>query len=394
MRLRATVLGFASVVALLAPAARALTIEGRVLQGTKGGAVPGVTVQLHVIRGDEELKGQTALTSAQGDFRFADLKTDPALSYYLATEYQNAFYTEGPISQERPSVSQNLTVYDVGRDLASVTVTNHHIIVERQPDGLHVNEILIVENKANTAYLGTGPEHAENAGIRLGLPASVREFQPGMGGDPQTSIVRGRELSSLRPIPPGVHPFSFTYHVPLSGRVDLSHRLYFPTSNFVVLLDDPKLKVDSNALHSEGMREQGGKQYAVYSGEGFKVGQEVTMRIGGAGFLSNPGVYPWLAAPFLIAAALWFARRSGRRAPAPVREAPVPRTVPLPTAKAPPPGGRSDDDFRKAYLYLIAALDEGLEHGDVSRETHALIRQNLKRRLQALLAEEPASGVR
>ena len=43
---------------------------------------------------------------------------------------------------------------------------------------------------------------------------------------------------------------------------------------------------------------------------------------------------------------------------------------------------------------LIAALDEGLERGEFSRETHGLIRQNLKRRLQALLAEEPASGVR
>jgi hypothetical protein len=43
---------------------------------------------------------------------------------------------------------------------------------------------------------------------------------------------------------------------------------------------------------------------------------------------------------------------------------------------------------------LIAALDEGLDRGEIARETHALIRQNLKRRLQALVTEEPASGVR
>jgi hypothetical protein len=54
----------------------------------------------------------------------------------------------------------------------------------------------------------------------------------------------------------------------------------------------------------------------------------------------------------------------------------------------------SDADFRKAYLLLIAALDEGLERGEFTRETHALIRQNLKRRLQSLLSEEPASGAR
>ena len=60
----------------------------------------------------------------------------------------------------------------------------------------------------------------------------------------------------------------------------------------------------------------------------------------------------------------------------------------------PPSEPTSDADFRKAYLHLIAALDEGLERGEYTRETHALIRQNLKRRLQALLAEEPASRVR
>jgi hypothetical protein len=183
--------------------------------------------------------------------------------------------------------------------------------------------------------------------------------------------------------------------------VDLSHRLYFPTASFVVLLDDPKLKLDSKSLQFGGVRDQGGKQYAVYSGSTFGVGQEIQARIGGAGFWSNPGVYPWVAAPFLIVAALWIAAGQGRRvreaaraaaaAPTPPRQPASVSTLPL---KQPRGAPSTDADFRKAYLMLIAALDEGLERGEFSRETHALIRQNLKRRLQALLAEEPASGVR
>ena len=174
---------------------------------------------------------------------------------------------------------------------------------------------MIFENKGKTAFLGTGPDHAENAGARVGLPASIQGFQQGIGGDPETTHLKGRELSSERPIPPGVRPFSFSYRIPLSGRVDLSHRLYFPTASFVVLLDDPKLKIDSKSLQFGGVREQGGKQYAVYSGSTFGVGQEIQARIGGAGFWSNPGVYPWVAAPFLIVAALWFAAGSCGLAP-------------------------------------------------------------------------------
>jgi hypothetical protein len=232
----------------------------------------------------------------------------------------------------------------------------------------------------------------------VGLPASIQDFQQGIGGDPQTTHVRGRELSSERPIPPGVRPFSFTYRVPLSGRIDLSHRLYFPTASFVVLLDDPKLEVQSKSLRSEGVRDQGGRKYAVYSGSTFGVGQEISIRIGGTGFWSNPGIYPWLAAPFLIAGALWFAARRGRaarRTPEPEVASPRPSAPVATLPLARPPGApTSDADFRKAYLMLIAALDEGLDRGEITRETHALIRQNLKRRLQALLSEEPASGVR
>jgi len=393
---RRSVCGVAALVALLgfASGASALTIRGTVKKGDAGAPVAGQTVQLHLVRGEEELKGESSVTNARGEYQFADLKKDPALSYYVSTEYENAFYTEGPFQSDQTT---DFIVYDVGRDISLVQVKNHHIILERKPDGFHVTEILIFENRGKTAYLGTGPDHASNAGARLGLPASIQGFQPGMGGDPQTTHLRGRELTSERPIPPGVRPFSFTYRIPFSGRVDLGHRLYFPTASFVVLLDDPKLKLESKGLEFAGMRDQGGKQYAVYSGQSFGVGQEISMRIGGAGFWSNPRVYPWVAAPFLIAAshrAATMGKRAREEAPIPSerREHQTPvTTLPMTQPKSAP---TSDADFRKAYLFLIAALDEGLERGEFTRETHALIRQNLKRRLQALLAEEPASRAR
>jgi len=381
----------------LPAASWALTIQGAILKGDVPKPVPGQVVQLHVVRGDEEQKGSTSTTGPDGRYQFPGLDKDPAISYYVSTEYENAFYTEGPFSAgQGETVSQDFTVYDVGRDISAVQVKNHHIIIERKPDGFHVTEILIFENKGKTAYLGTGPDHAENAGARVGLPASIEGFQQGIGGDPETTHLKGRELSSERPIPPGIRPFSFSYRIPLSGRVDLSHRLYFPTASFVVLLDDPTLKLDSKPLQFAGVRDQGGKKYAVYSGSAFGVGQEIQARIGGAGFWSNPGVYPWVAAPFLIAGALWFAAGRGRRAREAARapaHRPPPTVATLPLSR--PRGAPSTDaDFRKAYLMLIAALDEGLERGEFSRETHTLIRQNLKRRLQALLADEPASGVR
>jgi hypothetical protein len=400
-----TVFAASIAIAALAPgSAQALRVQGRVLKGEGRQPTPGIPVSLHIVKGTEELPGQTATSDAKGEFRFGGLAADPQLSYFVTTEYEGAFYTEGPVEPAgNDEASQDLVIYDVGRDIAAVSVANHHIIVERKTDHLHITEILVFENSGKTAYLGTGLNHAENAGIRLGLPASVNEFQVGMGGDAQTVRVQGRDLASLRPIPPGTRPFSFTYHVPLTGRMDLSHRLYFPTAKFVVLIEDPKLKLEAASLRYAGQREQNGRKFELYQGSDFPIGAEVPMRIQGAGFWSNPKIYPWLAAPFLIVAALVFAAKRGRRAikviagtdvSARAGEAmrfaasSVPAKAPHP--ESPLPG----EDFSSIYLFLIDALDRGLERGEFSKESHALVRGNLKRRLEAILSDQPRAGAR
>jgi hypothetical protein len=411
--------------AIVASPAFAVTITGRVVKGAEHAPVNGLPVSVHIVRGNEELPGRTLPTDASGTFRFDGLTAGSGLDYYVSTEYEQAFYTEGPIAVSGGAGSQDLIVYDVAKDFAKVRVQDHHVIVERKEDGLHVTEIVIFQNDASTAYLGVGVNHASPSGMRVGLPASVKDFKPGLGLDEPSVNLQGRELTSLRPIPPGQRPLSFTYTVPLSGRMDLSHRLYFPTVQMTLLLDDPNLKVESKQLRSGGAREQGGKTYATYFGSNLPVGSEVSARIGGAGFFSNPKIYPFMAAPVAIAVVLWVAARRGRKkleekhaqpafagaggasaAPGGGAAAPggvpSPATVPPPMAPiAPSPGARASrsasrngDEMAQVYFYLIAALDQGVERGDISAESHELVRANLKRRLEAILAGAPSAKVR
>ena len=295
-----------------------------------------------------------------------------------------------------------------------IHVQDHHIIVERKPDGLHVTEIMVFQNGAKTAYLGVGVNHASASGMRIGLPSSVKDFKPGLGLDESTARLQGRELTSSRPIPPGQRPVSFTYTVPLSGRMDLSHRVYFPTHQFTVMLDDPTLHLELDATSGARAPASREKTYALYIGSDVPVGSEVSVRVGGAGFFSNPKVYPFLAAPFVIAGVLIFASRRGRRGAARARAAgelaSVVPAAPRSAAMEPPPveiaaskprapGERAtdsqDDDLAQVYLYLIAALDQGAERGEFSRESQALVRGNLKRRLEVILSsEEPRTKSR
>ena len=385
----------------LAGTAHALVIEGRVFKGLDRVPVANQKVTLHVVRGNEEVPGATKTSGADGKVRFENIPDGNNLEFYVATEYAGAFYTEGPIRPGHDgSYRQDLTVFDVGNEIDKVEVSNHHIVVERKDDGLHVNEILIIDNSAPTAYLGMGASHADKSGIRLGLPASIKAFEPGMGAEEGTLIAQGRELMSTRPVPPGQRPLSFTYHVPLSGRMDLSHRFYFPTRTFVVMIDDPRLKLESKALTYAGSREQGGKKYEMYTGTNMDTGKEVSIRVAGASFWSNPAIYPWLAVPFLIAGILFAAKRMSGRSPSPAAAggAPVhsvPRAGPsaYAAASAAATAGdspRNGDDLAQTSAFLIAALDQGRDKGTVSAESHALVRGNLKRRLELIVSDEPA----
>ena len=405
----------AALVALLAaPAVFALTIEGHVVKGSDHKPASGVPVSLHPVKGDQELPGQTVSSGSDGSFRFTGLSKDAAVSYYLSTEYEGAFYTEGPVDFVGETGSKDMQIYDVGQDIASVRVTNHHIVIERAEDHLNVTEILIFQNDGSTAYLGTGLNHAENVGVRLGLPASVQKFSPGMGGDEGSVVVQGRDLSSRRPIPPGQRPFSFSYQIPLSGRMDLSHRLYFPTDAVDIMVNDPGLKLEGSSLTYTGSRDQGGKKFEIYQARNLPVGAEVTMRVRGAGFWSNPKIYPWLAAPFVIVGVLVFAARRGKSgaghpAPAgrPAQAGPGAHAhegheddgharaahdrAPVAALRQPPRGSDGDDDLPTVYLYLIESLDKGLERGEFTRESHDLVRGNLKRRLELILSDRAAS---
>ena len=389
---RAASLGALLALLAIAAPADALVIQGRVVKGMDRRPAPGIPVSLHPVKNEQELPGQTVASGPDGTFRFTGIAQDPSTSYFLSTEYEGAFYTEGPVEFTGETGAKDMQIYDVGNDMASIRVTNHHILVERAEDHLHVTEILVFQNDGATAYLGTGLNHAENVGVRLGLPASVKKFEPGMGGDEGSVVVQGRDLSSHRPIPPGQRPFSFSYEIPLSGRMDLSHRIYFPTESVDVLINDPGLKVEGSSLTYTGSRDQGGKKFEIYQAKNLPTGSELTMRVHGAGFWSNPKIYPWLVAPFVIVAVLIFASRRGRKSDAPAPRAgtapsDVRTAIAAPKVAALAPESNGDDDLHTVYLYLIDALDKGLERGEFTRESHDLVRGNLKRRLETILSD-------
>jgi len=80
---------------------------------------------------------------------------------------------------------------------------------------------------------------------------------------------------------------------------------------------------------------------------------------------------------------------------APAAAAPAPQRSPSsPAASAASTAGGGDEDLAQTYAYLIAALDQGKDQGEISADSHGLVRENLKRRLALLVPDEPVSRSR
>jgi len=76
--------------------------------------------------------------------------------------------------------------------------------------------------------------------------------------------------------------------------------------------------------------------------------------------------------------------------PAPSGAPPAPAAGMAPGAHAAPAahaGEAAPGDFAQVYLYLISALDQANAKGEFSKDAYALVRRNLKRKLEVVSSD-------
>jgi hypothetical protein len=249
------------------------TLEGQVVNGTAGGADAGagIPVALRVVRDGVEMETLEATTDADGRFRFEGLDTDPGLEYW-----PEAIYLDVPYASPEPSrfggdgtaVAATITVHQTTGDDSGISLDSAHIIVESFGEVLRISEIHIFSNSGDRTYIGSEGDAGQPSTVFIPLPDNAVGVAFGEGMPEGRFVQVGGGLVDTEPIPPGDEAslVFFSYHLMVPGEtVPLERSFAYPLGTVNVLVAQPGLTLNSDAIQSMGPQNFQGRQYAFYA---------------------------------------------------------------------------------------------------------------------------------
>jgi hypothetical protein len=375
-------------------------VEGQVVNGTAGGTEPGsgLTVVLHVYRGDLEEDPLETTTDAEGRFRFDGLDTDASLEYWPEAVYRGVpFSSAEPLrfGGEPTTLSTAITVYETTEDDRAIRLDSVHIIAESFGEMLRISEIHLYGNKGDRAYVGSEGETGQGATVFIPLPKQAVgvAFGEGEAADRFVEVEGG--LASTDPVPPGPESslIFFSYHLMVTGEtIPLERRFSYPVTNLNMLVAQPGLTLNSEQLQSMGIEPFQGRQYELYGASDLAADAPLVLEfvpvetVGGA---ETPGMPPssgqgvasastrgnqrlllWIGvglAALTVLAAVLYPQVTRRAAHAPVSG----------------PNLTSDPEARRLVAEL-ASLEESFEAGELDEAAYKRRRSNLYKELRSL----------
>lgn len=270
-------------------------IEGQVLNLTaNGGSMEDLTVTLRVFMDMEEQPSQTAITDAEGRFRFEDLSTEANRVYTLHLNYQGVEYGSDMLtfSEGETTQSVSIQVYEPIESDEVISIERAHIFVDFQEGNLLVGELYFFSNDSDRIYIGA-EEVAEGQNgatvlrgtLRLSLPTGARGLAVDGGELGQRFFETDEGFVDTWFLPPGQSSgqLMFRYSLPYdSSGYDLVRDISYPLKALNVLVAEVGVEVTSDQLILEGSRGMQGQSYLNLSGQNLGKGEHLTVHFSGS----------------------------------------------------------------------------------------------------------------
>lgn len=279
---RGGIIRLTAVLLLLVPLARAGTLSGTVINRTTGKPEPNVALDLlSPTQGMQELA--TATSDAQGRFSVTKDSIGMAPILIRATLHDVSFNTFAPPG--RPDVE--VEVYDISKDLKSITVPQHVVIFESRNDKLFGAEEYTVQNNSQppAAYFRTEgnfdftiPEHGTLGEVStvttMGVPVN------------QASIDKGKGRYAIAyAFRPGETNVRLSYQLPYANNAaTVKLPATYPGAKLLVVVP-PGITVTGGGLNSAG-QEQG---MMVYTHDALPAKGVLTVNVSGVGTAQPTG---------------------------------------------------------------------------------------------------------
>ena len=258
-------------------------LSGRVVNGTAGGdAVGDLEVVLRSFEDQEEREQRTAVTDADGGFRFEALETGENWVYLVRVLYGGVSYSGGMLSfaEGQAELSVEVPVYETTTEDSPIVVERAHIFLTVLEDRLSMTELYVFRNSADRTYIGTDEVDGRRYTAKFLLPEGSYDLilDDGSLGGRFAAIDGG--FVDTEPQWPGTTQVLFSYAVDCArGWCDLTREVAHATANLNLLIEDVGATVESQDLISQGVRETEGQTYVNYVGRGLAAGEELDLRV-------------------------------------------------------------------------------------------------------------------
>jgi hypothetical protein len=252
-------------VGLLVSFASAAEIRGRVTNGTTGGPVPGVFVNLLALRGQMVPVRETE-TDAEGRFRLV-VAANPNERFLVQVPFQGVIYTQPAAFTSGETVTADVEVFEAGARPEDIQLDAHTIFLEPHSGHVRVSEFFAVRNTSTPPRTFPG----DGGSFRFALPGTVGDLQVSAGRPGGVSLRQSPQASEQAntyaieyALKPGETEIQVSYALPISDTTfDLSLPLLLPTARRHIAI--PKQGVELQASDVREIQQTQAPQVRVFS---------------------------------------------------------------------------------------------------------------------------------
>jgi cbb3-type cytochrome c oxidase subunit III len=355
-------------------------ITGTVINASGGDPIAGAEVTLHGFDGMQLSVTDTVLTEQDGSFVFENVEVIHGRVFLATVEYSNATYASSIVTSDvnTTSISLEINAFETTTDHSALVIDRLHIFFDyTDPGVVQVIELYIISNPGRKTVVG---EELGAPVVTFLLPegAANLQFQDGELGSRYIPVPGG--FADTTPVRPtmGEYQVLFGYELPYERQLELVHPINIPVEAVIILQPNDGVRLRSDLLADQGVRDVQGVSYQMYSGGPFPAGSSVTFTLSGrpGGGLVSFGSLDTLVIGLgafgvvLITAGVLMYRRNQFSQAEVDEEADEP--VPF------------EEEDRESLVDAIIALDDQYQAGELPEDAYRARRAELKLKLKEI----------
>lgn len=267
----------------------AITITGRVINGS-GGSVPvHQSVKLLSIDGNAPGFSRETTTGRDGRFVFNEVPAAVDRTYMVSTRYRDIEYTSEGLQSGQPDELDDfrLTVYETDTDTSLVTADRVHIFFEYpRSDTIRVVQLFVLNNPTNRMVTASS---AGGVVINYPLPPGALNLQFQNGTLGQRFLMTADGIGDTQPVTPGDSTqVLFSYDLPYRGEAVFDVNIPVKTETVNVLLAAEGVTLKSSQLQEVGEKNVQNNTWRLFTAAGMDAGAAMHVQISGKPRVTTP----------------------------------------------------------------------------------------------------------